>query len=101
MSSEVEKLARRLNMEASDPLLVDLLKDAEIEILNYCNRPKIVKGMEVAIRSLAIVYYNRIGSEGESSRSEGGISRTFETGIPADIKHSLSRYRVGRMRSLK
>jgi hypothetical protein len=34
--------------------------------------------------------YNRLGSEGEAARSEGGISQTFCTDIPDDIKRQLA-----------
>ena len=41
---------------------------------------------------LAVIYYNRLGNEGESSRTEGGISQSFVTDIPADIKKQLDNY---------
>lgn len=44
-------------------------------------------------RELAIVYYNRLGSEGESSRSEGGVSVSYSTDIPENIKKRLNSYR--------
>lgn len=98
MNEHLENLAYRLGVEPGDKLVSVLWEDAKNEVLNYCNRSKVQKGMEVAIRNLAIVYYNRMGSEGESSRSEGGISRTFETGIPLEIKQSLARFRVAKVR---
>lgn len=98
MSAEVKKLARRLNLQSDDTLVVDLWEEAKQDVLNYCNRKKVTKEMQPSVLKLAVVYFNRIGSEGESSRGEGGISRTFETGIPTDIKQSLAPFRVGKMR---
>ena len=44
-------------------------------------------------RELAVIYYNRLGSEGESSRSEGGVSVSYSTDIPESIKNRLLSFR--------
>ncbi len=74
-------------------LLNQLLEDAETEILDYCNRDVLLPRMLGLQRELAIVYYNRLGSEGESSRSEGGVSVSYSTDIPENIKRRLNSYR--------
>lgn len=89
---QVEKLKVRLNEEDTD-LLEQLLEDAEAEILDYCNRDVLLPRMLGLQRELAIIYYNRLGSEGESSRSEGGVSVSYSTDIPENIKRRLSSYR--------
>lgn len=89
---QVEKLKVRLNEEDED-LLEQLLEDAEAEILDYCKRDTLLPRMLGLQRELAIVYYNRLGSEGESSRSEGGVSVSYSTDIPENIKRRLSSYR--------
>ena len=89
---QVEKLKVRLNEEDED-LLEQLLEDAEAEILDYCKRDTLLPRMFGLQRELAIVYYNRLGSEGESSRSEGGVSVSYSTDIPENIKRRLSSYR--------
>lgn len=89
---QVEKLQLRLNEEDTE-LLEQLLEDAEAEILDYCNRDVLLPRMLGLQRELAIVYYNRLGSEGESSRSEGGVSVSYSTDIPENIKRRLSSYR--------
>ena len=66
---QIDKLKVRLN-EEDTALLEQLLEDAETEILDYCNRDVLLPRMFGLQRELAIVYYNRLGSEGESSRSE-------------------------------
>ena len=40
-----------------------------------------------------MIYYNRLGSEGESSRSEGGVSVSYSTDIPESIKNRLLSFR--------
>ena len=89
---QVEKLKVRLN-EEDTALLEQLLEDAEAEILDYCNRDVLLPRMLGLQRELAIIYYNRLGSEGESSRSEGGVSVSYSTDIPENIKRRLNSYR--------
>ncbi len=76
-----------------------LLEDAEFEILDYCNRDVLLPRMLGLQRELAIIYYNRLGSEAESSRSEGGITVSYSTDIPENIKRRLNSYR--RLKAVK
>jgi hypothetical protein len=87
-----EKLKIRIP-DASETVLTQLLEDAQAEILDYCNRDVLLTKMEGLQRELAIIYYNRLGSEGESSRSEGGVSVSYSTDIPENIKKRLNAYR--------
>lgn len=88
--TQLEKLKIRLP-DADDNLLTQLLEDAENDILDYTNRNVLLPRMESLQRELAIIYYNRLGSEGEISRSEGGISVSYE--MPQSIKDRLKSYR--------
>ena len=89
---QVDKLILRLpGLDIN--LAFQLLEDAEAEILDFCNRSVLLKKMEPLQRELAIIYYNRMGSEGESSRSEGGVSVSYSTEIPESLKARLIRYR--------
>lgn len=67
---QLEKLKIRLGIKdnTKDELLSMLLEDAESELLDYCNRKIILPKIDGLQRMLAICYYNRIGSEEESSR---------------------------------
>lgn len=89
---QIDKLKVRLN-EEDTVLLEQLLEDAESEMLDYCNRDVLLPRMLGLQRELAIIYYNRLGSEGESSRSEGGVSVSYSTDIPENIKRRLNSYR--------
>ena len=95
---QVEKLKVRLN-EEDIALLEQLLEDAEFEILDYCNRDVLLPRMLGLQRELAIIYYNRLGSEAESSRSEGVITVSYSTDIPENIKRRLNSYR--RLKAVK
>lgn len=93
--AQLEKLKIRLGIKTTDEddLLMMLLDDAKGEILDYCNRDVLLPKMESLQRELAIIYYNRMGSEGESSRSEGGVSVSYSTVIPESLKSRLRSYR--------
>ncbi|MBS7132331.1 phage head-tail connector protein [Clostridium sp.] len=93
--AQLEKLKIRLGISdnSEDNLLNMLLEDAEGEILDFCNRDILPDKAQVLQRELAINYYNRIGSEGEASRSEGGVSVSYSTEIPENIKSRLLAFR--------
>ena len=94
---ELEKLKLRLDIDLSDTskdvLLNQVLVDAQAEILDYCNRDTLLEKLNPLVRELAIIYYNRMGSEGESSRSEGNISVSYVNDMPENIKARLKAYR--------
>lgn len=92
----VKALAKRLNADDTD-ILSDIYDDAVAQVLDYTNQTKLVGNMAVYVKQLVIVMFNRQGNEGESSRSEGGVSASFETGMPANIKEGLAKYRTARV----
>lgn len=83
---------------SQDKLLTQLLEDAESAILDYTNRTVLTSNLEPLQREIALIYYNRIGSEGVASESQGKISRSYESDLPANIKARLNKYRVARFR---
>lgn len=95
--AQLEDLKIRLGIKkedaSSDDLLNILLEDAAREILDYCNRDILLSKMVSLQRELAIIYYNRLGSEGEASRSEGGVSVSYIVDIPGNIKSRLNAFR--------
>ena len=78
--------------ECSEETAEVCLSMAEDAVLDYIGRSELPKGAESIVIKLAVIYYNRLGNEGESSRTEGGISQSFVTDIPADIKKQLDNY---------
>jgi hypothetical protein len=78
--------------ECSEETAEVCLSMAEDAVLDYIGRDKVPKGAESIVIKLAVIYYNRLGNEGESSRTEGGISQSFVTDIPEDIKRQLHNY---------
>lgn len=96
--TQLEKLKIRLEISkedtSKDDLLNMLLEDAEGEILDYTNRTILPDKAQALQRELAITYYNRMGSEGEASRSEGGVSVSYSIEIPENIKKRLNSLRL-------
>lgn len=92
---QLERIAA-LTGETDEALLAQLIDDAEVWCLSYTGRSFVPDALFWStIGSLAIIEYNRLGTQGESARSEGGESYTFET-APQKIISILNRYRLAR-----
>ena len=94
-SKDIERV-QTLTGETDEDLIEILLDDAEAFVLSYTNRTRLKTGLEKAVRDLAVIALNRMGTEGEKSRSEGGESYTFDD-APKQIYDTLNRYRLARV----
>ena len=96
------ELAKKFSITNSNDLavLADDLKDAMVDALDYCNRDTVIGNMSSAVKDIYIFRKNTEGIEGETSRSEGGVSQSFEVGIPKRIQSKLNRYRVATIKSM-
>ena len=74
-------------------MLTILLEDAEQTLLDLTNQDTLPAQLESTQEDIAILSYNKIGNEGESSRGEGGISRSFEKDLPEPILKKIRKYR--------
>lgn len=92
---DLEKL-KRLTGENDEILLSLLLEEAESYVLSYTNRTRMIPALRKTVRDLAIIALNRMGTEGESGRSEGGESYSFDN-APKQIYDILNRYRLARV----
>lgn len=72
---------------APDGLLEVLLEDAEASV-KIMTRREDVSGYEPGIRAVAVQMYNRLGREGETSHSAGGVSIAYAE-LPDAVKHLL------------
>ena len=89
----------RLGAEAPDEgLLEELVQSATEKAKAITWRRELPVEMEGLIVQLAIVFYNKLGIEGETSHGEGGISRSFDDLPPALAKElqAFRRAKVGR-----
>ena len=94
-SKDIERV-QTLTGEKDEDLIEILHDDAEAFVLSYTNRTRLKTGLEKAVRDLAVIALNRMGTEGEKSRSEGGESYTFDD-APKQIYDTLNRYRLARV----
>lgn len=100
---QLAAMKRRLGADAADEeLIADFYDEALQTVLDYTGRTttQLNHSLLIAARRLAIVYYNQQADEGETQRVEGGVSRTFEIGIPGSIRSAIAPYRLGRTRRL-
>lgn len=93
--TEIEKL-KKLTGESDDALLFLLLEEAEAFVLAYTNRTKLVSGLYKPVLDLAVISLNRMGTEGENSRSGAGEAYNFET-APRQVYDIMDRYRLARI----
>ena len=91
------KVIERLKTDLGVDDATGLIEDAVILILDYTNQDKMLDSMWLYARQLATVAFNRESTEGESSRTEGGISQSFVEDIPLNIQRGLNRYRLGKV----
>ena len=89
-------MVKKITGETDDELIELLLQMAEEKVLALTNRTKLINNLKPAVRQWAIIEYNRLGMQGEASRSEGGISSSFVE-IPKEIQDAICRYRLGRV----
>lgn len=93
---ELEKL-KQLTGESDKTVLSSLLLRAENIILSETNREKLTPALNRLLPELVIELYNRSGSEGEQSRSEGGVSVSYVDGISSHLLASIRNYRLARV----
>ena len=93
---DIERLRLITGCKNNEDLLNALMDDAEDFVKAYTNRSKIIPPLEKTVRDLAVIAYNRMGTEGENSRSEGGESYSFDN-APKQIYDVLNRYRLARV----
>lgn len=96
----IDLISLKFNLEQDN---AEMLADIDLAIadaLDYCNRDDLVGNMPYSVVDIYVWRKNREGTEGETNRSEGGVSQGFEIGLPKHITSKLSRYRMGKVRRL-
>jgi hypothetical protein len=99
MAEMVSSLSTRLQVSDND-LVTDLIKEAIAQVLDYTGQKKLVGNMDIYVKKLAVINYNRMGIEGETQRTEGGVTNYLEVGIPKDIRLGLNHYRIAKVTRL-
>ena len=79
-------------LDASDDLLLSLLRDAGSLICALTWREVIPPALSSAQIRLAVIFYNRMGMEGEKEHTEGDIRRSAED-LPESLRREIFSYR--------
>ena len=87
---------RVLTGERDEELVEVVLEDATDWVLAYTGRKKMIPELKKTVRDLAVIAINRMGTEGESSRTGAGESYNFDN-APKQIYDVLNRYRLARV----
>lgn len=81
--------------ETNVELLTSLLEDAKDFVLLETNRTHVPEKILGLPRRIALIDYNRLGTEGEKGRTEGGGSYTFDD-LPESIQRQIRSARIAR-----
>ncbi|MGN0619200.1 MAG: phage head-tail connector protein [Ruminiclostridium sp.] len=93
-SSSVNSFIKRVGLkedEADMEYIEILLESAQNAVCDIIGRDILPERLYDVAVELAVIDHNKRGSEGESSRSEGGISRSFED-LPPRMLERLKNY---------
>ena len=81
--------------DAPDALLSTLLDDAAALIRALTWRDNVPDELQNALLRLAVIFYNRMGMEGESVHIEGDVHRTAD-GLPDALRREICSYRLAK-----
>lgn len=95
--TQLEKLKTTLGISltdtSQDDILNLLLEDVLSDLLTWTNRDTLPIALEPTQRQIVVIRYNMQGVEGQTSHSEGGVSRSFED-LPESIRQTIGQYRL-------
>lgn len=83
--------------DKDDELLELLLNKAENYIKTYTQRSQLDNSLKTIAVDIAVILYNRLGTEGEVSRSVG-VTQNFDSDfIPKHIRDQLKQFRLAKV----
>ena len=91
-AAELLKLLLPPDAETDEDRLGVLLLQAENTILDIIGRDALPERLIDVQAALALIYYNRAGTEGESRRAEGEVTMSYIDGLPDEMKRRLRNY---------
>lgn len=83
---------KKLTGETDDTIVSFFLNQAEETVLEKTNRSEMIDDLNHFKFDLAVARYNRNGEEGESSHSEGGVSKNYLS--DEEILKGCEKYRL-------
>ncbi len=93
----IDQLRLRLPdaMDAPDALLSTLLDDADALIRALTWRDAVPDELQNALLRLAVIFFNRMGMEGEREHAEGDIRRAADD-LPDALRREICSYRLAK-----
>lgn len=98
MATKLQRLQTRLGAAAAgkETLLEELLTGAEENLKLTTKRKTLPIEADTLIIKIAVIDFNRLGSEGQQSQSFSGVSDSWIDGYPDDIKSDIRGLRRGK-----
>ena len=81
--------------QGRDGLLLSLLADAAALICALTWRSEVPPELENAQLRLAVIFFNRMGMEGESEHTEGDVKRAAQD-LPEALRREIFSFRLAR-----
>lgn len=81
--------------QATDALLSSLLQDAAALICALTWRNEVPPELENAQLRLAVIFFNRMGMEGESEHAEGDVKRAAQD-LPEALRREIFSFRLAK-----
>ena len=95
-AAQIARLCRLALRDDASELFGQLIDDAEATALAFMHRSTLPDELVTSVGDAALVAYNRLGTEGEASRSEGGESYNFIE-LPEKFYKLWRSYRLARV----
>lgn len=94
MLEKIKLLLGILDEDTSKDDLIELLiSNAKDYAVSFCGYEEYSSKFDTIIIRMVVEDYNRLGSEGISSKSFNGISESYIEGYSTEITNSLKRYK--------
>ena len=97
MLEKIKLLLNKMNDDSADELLNTLISMCKEEAYIYCNLPTYTTDLDLAVVSMVIEKYNRIGSEGTTSQSSSGVSASYDSFYSDKVVRMLNKFRKVKM----
>ena len=88
---EIKKL--KILIPGADVDVLEVLYDEALAFLLTVTHREAVDIPDNLIRRIVSIFYNQLGSDGLSAESYAGVSQSFMTGLPEDVKAQIKSIR--------
>ena len=97
----LESLLKRPGLGDKRYILEDMVHDSVLEVrdaINYGETEELPEACALAVKELTLIRFNRDGTEGIASESNGGVSVSYISELTPSVKRVIYRHRRLRRR---